>query len=203
MISSLGTAGGTPVLAIATLGATRSANRSARTAERAFAMGLRPLLVGSREQDPPQKIGFVDRYFVKVSGGRGTADAVDDTVYLTMSLRNVGVGVAVLDGWSISTDAYPAERPDPATFTRLNRDIYVPAGDVGFWQGALRDAGAVGYAEVRRAVEQHEQLTVYLLYGDIEGAQRVISRFALQPVGEDAWLATVSRHWNLDRPDPR
>jgi hypothetical protein len=39
--------------------------------------------------------------------------------------------------------------------------------------------------------------------GDYEGGQRVISRFAVIPVGDDRWLATVSRHWNIDRPDPR
>ena len=26
---------------------------------------------------------------------------------------------------------------------------------------------------------------------------------ALIPAGEDQWLASVSRHWNLDRADPR
>jgi hypothetical protein len=31
----------------------------------------------------------------------------------------------------------------------------------------------------------------------------VISRFTLLPAGDDAWLITVSRHWNLDRYDPR
>lgn len=24
-----------------------------------------------------------------------------------------------------------------------------------------------------------------------------------QPAGDDAWLATIGRHWNLDHPDPR
>jgi hypothetical protein len=39
----------------------------------------------------------------------------------------------------------------------------------------------------------------------------VISRFTMLPVGhadqspdaELRWLATASRHWNIDRPDPR
>ena len=46
-------------------------------------------------------------------------------------------------------------------------------------------------------------MTIELLYGDGEGGQRVISRFALLPVGDDDWLINVSRHWNLDRDDPR
>ncbi|MEY2476019.1 MAG: hypothetical protein QOG87_1334 [Actinomycetota bacterium] len=47
-ISSLATAGGTLVLAVATYASTRSANRAARVAERALLAGLRPVLVQSR-----------------------------------------------------------------------------------------------------------------------------------------------------------
>lgn len=50
-ISSLATAGGTLVLAVATFASVRSANRSARTAERTLLAGQQPLLVSSREQD--------------------------------------------------------------------------------------------------------------------------------------------------------
>lgn len=57
-LASMGTAGGTLVLAIATFASVRSANRAARTAERALLAGLRPLLVTSRLQDPAQKIMF-------------------------------------------------------------------------------------------------------------------------------------------------
>jgi hypothetical protein len=205
-ISALATAGGTLVLAIATFGATRSANRSARTAERAMAAGIRPLLVSSREQDPSQKIGFADQHYARADGGRGTAEATDDVVFLTLSLRNIGPGTAVLHSWGILSrmDRGPdAVRPDPSTFQRLTRDIYVPPGDIGFWQGAIRDPADPRFADIRGAVRRREPMTVDLLYGDVEGGQRVISRFALIPAGEDAWLSTVARHWNLDRPDPR
>jgi hypothetical protein len=204
-ISSLATAGGTLVLAIATFDATRSANRSARTAERTLAAGIRPLLVNSREQDPSQKIGFGDQHFVRVEGARGTAEIGDGAIYLTMSLRNLGAGVAVLHGWEVADPVESAmvERPDPASFRRLTRDIYVPAGDVGFWQGALRDPADPMYAQITRAVEERRRIVVDLLYGDVEGGQRVISRFSLLPAGESAWLASVARHWNLDHPDPR
>ena len=30
----------------------------------------------------------------------------------------------------------------------------------------------------------------------------MISRFAILPIKDDAWLAAVSHHWNLDRDDP-
>jgi hypothetical protein len=45
---------------------------------------------------------------------------------------------------------------------------------------------------------------VELLYGDHEGGQRMVSRFALNsPRDGGTWLSSVGRHWNLDRPDPR
>jgi hypothetical protein len=206
-ISALATAFGTLVLAIATFASTRSATRAAGAAERSLAAGLRPLLISSREQDPSQKVGFIDQHYARIDGGRGSAELTDDVIYLVMSLRNVGAGVAVLHSWGISTDAGAfsavTPRPDPAGFHRLTRDIYVPASDVGFWQGALRDPNEESFAAVRYAIQRREPITVYLLYGDVEGGQRVISRFALVPAGDTAWLANVARHWNLDHPDPR
>ena len=46
-------------------------------------------------------------------------------------------------------------------------------------------------------------MTLDLLYGDHQGGQRTVSRFSLLPAGDSEWLATIARHWNLDRPDPR
>jgi hypothetical protein len=204
--SALATAGGTLVLAVATFASVRSANRSAQAAERSVLAGLRPLLVSSRPQDLEQKVGFADRHYVRVPGGGGTAEATDEAVYLTMSLRNVGEGVAVLHGWTVRPDfelGSVGTRPDLDEFRRLSRDIYVPAGDVGFWQGAIRDPAGDDYTATRKAIEGRRPIAVLLLYGDVEGGQRVVSLFTMQPVGETGWLATVSRHWNIDRPDPR
>lgn len=61
-ISSLATAGGTLVLAVATFGSVRSANRAARVAEQTLLEGLRPLVVTSRLQDPPEKVSFMDQH---------------------------------------------------------------------------------------------------------------------------------------------
>jgi hypothetical protein len=46
-------------------------------------------------------------------------------------------------------------------------------------------------------------ITIDLLYGDQEGGQRTVSRFALIPTENGQPIASVSRHWNLDRSDPR
>lgn len=68
-VSSLATAGGTLVLAVATFASVRSANRAARAAERSMLAALRPLLLPSRLQDPPQKVGFADDKWLAVPGG--------------------------------------------------------------------------------------------------------------------------------------
>ena len=71
-ISSLATAAGTLVLALATFASVRSANRAARAAraaEQSLLVGLRPVLMPSRWQDPGEKIGFMDEHWVKVTAG--------------------------------------------------------------------------------------------------------------------------------------
>jgi len=203
--ASLATAVGTLVLAVATFVSVRSANRAARVAERTLLAGIRPLLVPSRAQDPEQKVGFADNRWVKVPGGQGAVDVSDEAIYLVISLRNVGSGLGVLHGWRFAAerllgadDHAPLEE-----FRRLARDLYIPASEMGFWQGAFRDPAEPQFAAARDAIAARRPMTIELLYGDYEGGQRVVSRFALIPAGEDRWLASVSRHWNIDRPDPR
>src|SRR3954466_8868205 len=81
-ISSLATAGGTLVLAAATFASVRSANRAARAAERTLLAQLRPVLMPSRLDDPPQKVGFFDEKWLVVKGGGGAVDVGDGAVYL-------------------------------------------------------------------------------------------------------------------------
>jgi hypothetical protein len=205
-ISSLATAGGTLVLAGATFASVRSANRASRVAERALLAGLRPLLVPSRAQDPEQKVGFIDGKWLVVPGGGGAAEVADGAVYLALSLRNVGTGIAVLHGWRFDSDPSRASSREPPPlddFGRLTRDLYVPVADTGFWQGTFRDPASEAFAAARRAIEARGQLTVDLLYGDHEGGQRMISRFAFEPRPDGGWIASAGRHWNVDRANPR
>jgi hypothetical protein len=209
-ISSLATAGGTLVLAVATFASVRSANRSARVAEVALQEQRRPLLAGSRlGVDPEQKIMFVDQHWVRVGGGHATAEDVDGVIYLVMSLRNVGAGIGVCQGWAVhagldrmTVDHFPEDE-----FRAQTRDLYIPAGDVGLWQGAVRDRDDPYYGEVADAIGRREPLTVELLYSDQIGAQRTITRFTLVPAsqnGDDAIrLLSAGRHWYLDRTGPR
>jgi hypothetical protein len=205
-ISSLATAGGTLVLAAATFASVRSANRSARVAERALQVGLRPLLVPSKLEDPLIKVLWVDGHHSRLEGGRATVEVVDGVIYLAMSLRNVGSGMAVLHGWHSVPRGVHADEPhvEPEQFRAQTRDLYLPPGDVGFWQGAYRDPSEPGYAELCEAIQERRRVSVELLYGDHEGGQRVVSRFGLSSTRDGSvWLASVGRHWNLDRPDPR
>ena len=208
-ISALATAGGTLVLAGATFASVRSANRAARVAEMSLLAGQRPLLVQSRTDDPVQKVGFADDAWLVARGGQGDARATDEAVYFAIAIRNVGTGIAVLHGWHLfpELELRPDNTPTPLEdFTMLSRDLYVAPEDVGFWQGAFRDPRSEDYRDARRAVEAPQRMAVDILYGDFEGGQRVISRFLLSPREVDdelRWFASVGRHWNVDRPQPR
>lgn len=205
MISALTTGGGTLVLASATFASVRSANRASRVAERSLLAGIRPLIMPSRPEDPALKVGFMDNHFVMVPGGSATAEVTESVIYLTMSVRNVGNGIAVLHGWrmELSRELTGMTRPPVEDFHRLTRDLYVAVGDVAFWQGAYRDPTEPEFAEMSNRIAARERLILDVLYGDHQGGQRVVSRFSLLPRSDGGWLATVSRHWNVDQPDPR
>ena len=157
-----------------------------------------------------QKIRWVDDHWARVEGSQASVELVDGSIYLAISLRNAGAGLAVTFGWSVLTvivtsrDVPHAEADD---FRMQTRDLYIAAGDVGFWQAAIRESSDPVYEALRRDVLDSLPFTVDLLYGDTEGGQRTVTRFGMIPVrvGDDEtkWYPSVARHWNLDRPDPR
>jgi hypothetical protein len=204
-VASLATAGATLVLALATFAAVRSANRAARTAERALLVGMRPLLLASRPQDDVQKVTWQDEHYTRLDGGRGAVEVVDGNIYMAISLRNAGSGAAVLDAWHLWTEVQLGRQPPPDTseFRRLTRDLYVPPGDIGFWQGAVRERDDPLRAPLEAAIASRNRMMVDILHGDQEGGQRTITRFALTPIPDGGYLAITSRQWNLDRDDPR
>jgi hypothetical protein len=221
-LANLATALGTLVLAVATFSAVRASNLMAKVTQQQFLAQMRPVLSPSRAEDPSLKVSFGDQKWVRIPGGgavgevsvsRRSGDPDYPIVYLAIGLRNAGNGIAVLHGWRFFPGRLREEdhaRPDE--FQRQTRDLYIPVGDIGFWQGAFRDPEAEGYAEARRTIEAREPWTLELLYGDHEGEQRAITRFLVYPAswhdGEDAdagprWLASATRHWSIDRPGPR
>ena len=215
-ISSLATAGGTLALAGATYASVRSSNRSARVAEVALVEQRRPVLVNSNANDRAQQARFADGHPLTIPGGGAIVDSVREAVYMAASLRNVGVGIAVLQGWqaSATTGADPesqalwresllaTEPPEITDFRPLTRDQYIASGDVGVWQGAVRDPADPLFAEIAAAQSHDGPVMLDILYTDQVGEQRTISRFALLPE-EGGRLTAVARHWYLDAAAPR
>jgi hypothetical protein len=201
-ISSLATAGGTLVLALATFLAIRSANRSARVAEQALLAAMRPLLVQSLSEDPTHKALWGDRHTARIAGGRAIAEIEGDVIYLAIGLRNVGSGIAMLHGWWPSDQAFGnTSHAAPDDFRRLTIDLFVAAGGTGYWESAIRDPDDAARPAFTRVVAEREPFAIDLLYGDQDGGQRTISRFVVLPAGDDGWYTQAGRHWNLDRPD--
>ena len=205
-ISSLVTGGGTLVLAVATFAAVRSANRSARIAETALQEQRRPLLAPSRLDDSMQKLMFVDRHWVSAAGGRGVADHVDGNVYLAISLRNVGSGIGVCQGWVVRAglSTFPCRagaraagglpRPDARPLHPGRRHRHVAGGASQPGRPRARRNG--GGDRRPRAADDRAALH------RPGGLQRTITRFSLIPTTE-SWLASMTRHWYLDWDGPR
>jgi hypothetical protein len=205
-ISSLATAGGTLVLAVATFSSVKSANRAARTAERSLMVGLRPVLIPSRDDDPVEHVRFGDDHRIEIPGHGGVLEVENDRVYMGVGVRNAGSGLAVIHGWYAQpyepgTQHVPPEVDD---FHRQQLDLYIPAGGDGFWQGAIRDEADKQHGPLRATAEAGQTIMIDLMYGDHEGGQRAIARFSLV-VNEDGEgrFANVLRYWNIDNDDPR
>jgi hypothetical protein len=211
-IASLATAGGTMVLAVATFSSVRFGQRSARVAERSTAiaersllLGLRPVLAPSHVTDPPETVRFGDGRMVSVHGGMAAVERDGENYYFVIPLRNVGNGLAVLQAWHFEARRPELDSPhaDPAEHRPQTRDLYVPAGGTGFWQGGIREPDDPFREGLREAFLGGELMTVDLLYGDHEGGQLAISRFILTREEDGRWRPGVVRHWALEGTDPR
>jgi hypothetical protein len=227
-IASLTTAAGTLVLAVATFGSTRTANRASRIAERSLLATLRPVLVHAELGDPRQKIGYADQHWVHVDGPEAVFDLAEpkDVIYLAFGLRNVGSGIAILQGWYPTPYRVlgPQQHPPVDEFRPLTRALYVPPGGLGFWQGALRDPAEPAFTDLAKAAESAQPVTIDVLYSDMNGGQRTITRLSIlptqynhpdqkrrpnqpvtpsQPGNQDhrpLWIASIGTHWLLDEP---
>lgn len=204
-ISSLATAGGTLVLAVATFSSVKSANRAARVAERSLMVGLRPVLIPSKETDPVEQIRFGDGQYLTLAGHGAAIEVAGGNIYMAVGLRNGGSGLAVLHGWRAEVrNTTGSEAPNLDEFHRQQRDLYIPAGDVGYWQGAIREREDPFYDSLSAAAGGAARVLVDLLYGDHEGGQRTIARFGLAPSPDgDGLRAEAVRYWNVDGADPR
>jgi hypothetical protein len=203
-ISSMATAGGTLVLAVATFTSIRSANRAARVAERSLLAAQRPVLIPSREDDPIERVRFGDGVYLNVPGHGCSIELHDDKLYMAIGLRNGGAGLAVIHGWRVEARARTdSVMPDLDGFRRQIRDLYIPDGETGYWQGAIRDPADPDHAALREATVAGSRVLIDILYGDYEGGQRSIARFGVassarvDPEG-DSERAEAVRYWNVD-----
>jgi hypothetical protein len=222
-ISSLATAGGTLVLAVATFSSVKSANRSARIAEQSMLIGTKPVLIPSREEDPVERLRFGDGTFLNIAGHGAAVEQDDRRIHMGIGLRNGGAGLAVILGWRARSLAGEEARtgqssvgnqgdvptPSLADFRRQQLDLYIPAGETGYWQGGLYDPEEPGYRDVMAALQSGGGVIyVDLLYGDHEGAQLTIVRLGIsewpsdgdKEIGERTY---VLRYWDPgDQPWP-
>jgi hypothetical protein len=200
------------VLAVATFSSTRSANRASRIAERSLLASLRPVLVHAQLGDPRQKIGFADDHWVHVEGPQAAFDVTGDTIYLAFGLRNVGSGMAILQAWYAFAERLLSQQQHRPIeeFRQQSRALYVPSGGLGFWQGALRDPAEPIFADFKAAAEARQPVTIDLLYSDMNGGQRTVTRLSVLPAaggGSDTddpsspanrWIAAIGTHWLID-----
>ena len=107
------------------------------------------------------------------------------TVYLGLSIRNVGAGIAVLQGWDpwpelarSDIDHHPVDQ-----FRRQIRDIYIAPGDVGLWQGSLHEGDAV-MADIVAAHAERRPFMIDLLYSDQVGGQRTVTVRRIPAAGD-------------------
>jgi hypothetical protein len=218
-IAEIGTATGTLFLGAATFASVRSANRAARVAERSLLLGLRPVLVTARFEEPETKVLFGDGRKFKVAGGTALVELIDDIAYLAIPLRNVGTGLAVLQRYDVIVGDFVQgtfQAPKPGVLDRQERhygpienfrdqqrDIYIAPGDSGYWHAAVRDPSESLHAELKAALAERESISIDLLYGDHEGGQHAVSRFVMLPTDDGRWLCNVVFHWTIESRDPR
>jgi hypothetical protein len=204
-IASLATAFGTLVLAVATFASTRSANHSARIAERALDLNLRPVLIPAHEWEPSERITFQDQ-IIELHSGFAAVEERDGNLYFAAQLRNVGAGIGVLTSWKVKADPNTntpltamIDPPDPTHFVLQQRSLYVPAGDVGYWQGAIRagDTDRGDADALRAAIAAAQRIALFLRYADQDGGHDTITRYSITPDEEGRWLFTIARHWTL------
>ena len=100
---------------------------------------------------------------------------------------------------AMSLAAY-VEPPDPTHFVAQQRSLYVPAGDVGYWQGAIRDGDTDrGDADaLRRAIESpraHSRCSCATPIRTAVTTRSPATRSCPDENGD--WLFGIGRHWSL------
>ena len=91
-------------------------------------------------------------------------------------------------------------RPTPTAFVAQQRSLYVPAGDVGYWQGAIRDGDTDrGDADALRAGDRRPASASRCSCATATrtAGTTPITRYTLMPDENGDWLFGIGRHWTL------
>lgn len=198
-IASVATATGTMVLAVATYAAVRSANRSTRIAEKSLQLSLQPVLVPSRPEDPPERVTFLEGFAIEAPGGGAAIEAREGNLFVVVPLRNVGSGLAVVRAGHVSAGRPGRDDPRPSAdaFRQLQRDIYVPPGELGYWQIGIRADDDPFHAAVDAAARDGHPITVTLIYSNHFGGHETVSQFVVARGEDGAWITSGTRHWGI------
>ena len=187
----------------------------------AISAPLRSVLTPSRENDPAELVRFGDQQILRLRGHGGAIAVGRDAVYLALSVRNGGAGLAVIHGWRVKPrPGYDTIRDEArvgstAAAGRVSPPAdrpFVSAGDSGYWLGALRDPAEPIYDIVRRAATA-ANVQVDLFTGITRPVSAPSSASSWRPglrrpsqrgrVEQDGKRVIALRYWNVDRDDPR
>jgi hypothetical protein len=157
--------------------------------------------MATRPDDPPEAVTFSDGVMLMAPGGSAVLEERDGNLYLALAVRNVGTGLAVLRAghvaiMSLGDEVWP---PEPESFRALQRDIYIPPGDQGFWQIGVRSVDDPFRSPLATAVADRQPLLVTIGYGDHLGGHPTWTRFGVTPGDDGSWITTVNRHAGIAR----
>ena len=98
----------------------------ARLAERSLLATLRPLLIVAEREDPGHEIQFADGRVLEMKPGEALFRPEGEVIYLALSLRNVGTGIAHLRGYRLEPETQDRVRADPLGPARHRRGNRAP-----------------------------------------------------------------------------
>lgn len=117
-------------------------------------------------------------------------------VYLAVSIRNVGSGVAVLHGWHVQAGLQTQRSHPPLEeFTTQNLDIYVAPDGNGLWLSALRDPAPGLITAPQCWLFSARWLRLSDMTENNAAREVCIWTYWVRPEAEEGFKALLARHW--------
>jgi hypothetical protein len=159
----------------------RVSSRQAEIAEATFEAQQKPVLIDV-PLDPSRtdEVRWRTADAQKIAKGEVRVIAAQDTGWLSLNIRNVGTGLAVIDSAGLRL-------PDPASGAFFTRRHLPPGEDMRV--NFELEPGHVALENFREAVDQRGDLSVEVGYRDL-AAHQTISRFDLR-------RQLVGGHWEV------